>query len=1378
MGKLYPPHIEGTLPSFYKNSEKGVVLTIPFSMNRAVSASEVYGYSLRVKDVINGEELFTVNTYDHSSMTEVTFKIEFLDALKFVVGSYYKFQLAYIDQNENTGYYSTVGVCKCTARPTVNIEGLNLQINNSHKYSYTGYYNNIDDPTEKVYSYQFILTDKNGNVIADSGKRIHQTEDNAINSYESIDNFNFSSDLEENEAYLLQYIITTNNNMIVKSPKYRIMQMSMTDMTEHIKLVVNSNYDEGCINIAAIYNDNADDIYILDTSNEYVNFLDYYNKEYKSIILNEDTYISNKYYILNNKNEYSIDKSESFDNAKDYYESFYTPVKINETTYEKDKFYIRQEHFIRGNFLISRSCKDTDYKEWNNLATIKIQGYGKEFYNHNDFTVEQGKYYKYSIQQYNNFGTLSKRIMTDEIFASFEDLFLFDGKRQLKVKYNPKVSSFKINKIMTKTDTIGGKYPYIFENASTYYHEFPIAGLISYFMDDNGLFMKPSKLGFNENYDSLIRENTYDIQSLKTQILENIYIINAKQLELDGEQSGMYEFQNIGKINQLKAEIHECYQENNRLREILDKKLEHKRIFDKRIYKTHNLENENIAAERIFKTEVLDWLNNGEPKLFKSPTEGNFIITLMNVSLSPEDGLGRMLHSFSSTAYEIADFTYDNLIKLGIIEKTSLNYNFLLWKTINLSEPRGIDNIDGNYILNENFEAVTLYRGDVEYNCFEILNGVTAYSLFFNNLQPGSIITIDGSDIVIGATGNYYTESEHGFESVLIPENQIYKGSLTYNYYGSTPGEFDLITNETVKSHAGSQFLGNGTNIIENLNNSISKIKDFGYLQFMARDIIEVDLADTSDWDIHYYADQTHETEVIFNTDNIDFSNNIYYQKDENSLGNDYLEVSEEDGLIFGNTYYKNNRYGINPILISAEGLESNYIKTINETFYLHNTNELINTTNNYYPLYKYTTDKIIIDNNIVYLEDNTLEVPKVEITIYKDCYYNKYYIDESVRNFISDAFYKKLLNYGVEILSFNIQLDENTIQVGPNIKHIKVGEQFKQYILIEEIINSSSEFEQIKEEYGEILYTQSKEPISFDKFSFKSLYKKLFTYDNGIYRQVSEFDSYNESMQYYINKYTAVNEYDPKNTKYYYKQDFHNYIFYTTDDCQHEQTSGINENNCEQYYILKEINSIVDNRIEKVFSKKGIFTFNNLTLGNGVVLNCAYQTIDYTYGIENLNNLDDKYYDGKLKYLQNQMNYYYNILSGNYDGDYDFVNLSLNNLDGIIEYYKNSLLEEISEANQDESNDFNNISLIIENYSNFLNIYNSYLLGTITTLTDFKKALGDNLLLLKTINSLINEKIILEEYAKKQYLKYLDEYTIRINQLLKIYKDKESGVE
>jgi hypothetical protein len=39
----------------------------------------------------------------------------------------------------------------------------------------------------------------------------------------------------------------------------------------------------------------------------------------------------------------------------------------------------------------------------------------------------------------------------------------------------------------------------------------------------------------------------------------------------------------------------------------------------------------------------------------------------MNISLSPEDTLGRMLHNFSATAYEIADFNYNNLIKYNMI---------------------------------------------------------------------------------------------------------------------------------------------------------------------------------------------------------------------------------------------------------------------------------------------------------------------------------------------------------------------------------------------------------------------------------------------------------------------------------------------------------------------------------------------------------------------------------------------------------------------------------------------------------------------------------------------------------------------------------------
>ncbi|MBQ9657397.1 MAG: hypothetical protein IJV31_01345 [Clostridia bacterium] len=53
-----------------------------------------------------------------------------------------------------------------------------------------------------------------------------------------------------------------------------------------------------------------------------------------------------------------------------------------------------------------------------------------------------------------------------------------------------------------------------------------------------------------------------------------------------------------------------------------------------------------MRAERIFKLKVLEWLNDGKIKMFKSPTEGNYLVRLMNISLTPEDKLGRMLHNF------------------------------------------------------------------------------------------------------------------------------------------------------------------------------------------------------------------------------------------------------------------------------------------------------------------------------------------------------------------------------------------------------------------------------------------------------------------------------------------------------------------------------------------------------------------------------------------------------------------------------------------------------------------------------------------------------------------------------------------------------------
>ena len=44
MAKLYPPHLEGTIPAFTKGT-----LIVPFSMNRAVGANEVQGLIIKFK---------------------------------------------------------------------------------------------------------------------------------------------------------------------------------------------------------------------------------------------------------------------------------------------------------------------------------------------------------------------------------------------------------------------------------------------------------------------------------------------------------------------------------------------------------------------------------------------------------------------------------------------------------------------------------------------------------------------------------------------------------------------------------------------------------------------------------------------------------------------------------------------------------------------------------------------------------------------------------------------------------------------------------------------------------------------------------------------------------------------------------------------------------------------------------------------------------------------------------------------------------------------------------------------------------------------------------------------------------------------------------
>ena len=70
--------------------------------------------------------------------------------------------------------------------------------------------------------------------------------------------------------------------------------------------------------------------------------------------------------------------------------------------------------------------------------------------------------------------------------------------------------------------------------------------------------------------------------------------------------------------------------------------------------------------EREFREKVKNFLQAHKVRLFRSATEGNILVKLMDINFTPNATLGRRIYSFSATAYEVADCTIKNYDKYGI----------------------------------------------------------------------------------------------------------------------------------------------------------------------------------------------------------------------------------------------------------------------------------------------------------------------------------------------------------------------------------------------------------------------------------------------------------------------------------------------------------------------------------------------------------------------------------------------------------------------------------------------------------------------------------------------------------------------------------------
>lgn len=241
--------------------------------------------------------------------------------------------------------------------------------------------------------------------------------------------------------------------------------------------------------------------------------------------------------------------------------------------------------------VIRRSSSKDNFTTWEDMYFYELDGSAVKLTWY-DTTVESDIWYKYCVQRINEQDQrgMYKEIRTP-LLVSFEDMFLTVGDRQLKIKFNPTVSSYKKMIQESRVDTIGSKYPFVRRNGYAEYVQFPIGGLISFFIDEDELF--------------------------------------TSKEELFGDSLKLYT----------------NYNDENRITDVND-----------------------YIHERKFRDKVIEFLYDENIKLFRSPTEGNMLVKIMDASLAPTTQLGRYLWSFSATAYEMADCTVDEMRNYKILK--------------------------------------------------------------------------------------------------------------------------------------------------------------------------------------------------------------------------------------------------------------------------------------------------------------------------------------------------------------------------------------------------------------------------------------------------------------------------------------------------------------------------------------------------------------------------------------------------------------------------------------------------------------------------------------------------------------------------------------
>ena len=483
---------------------------------------------------------------------------------------------------------------------------------------------NIADTNEQLYSYQISITDTNNNILLSTDVIYTSDEFNNNNINTVLNLMNANIDIDDSQldtqTFYLNVKYTTNN---------------LYEGFERFSFSIDSYYTEKEKTDPGYYYTKDENIYhcAVDNENGYVKLLSGFDGTETTTSQEEDK--DNVFFYLM--------RSTSEGNFKDWqilysdYFSNFKKLKIEDKEAISTLLYGEQDSDMKAwsykTKIVNKEEKDEEGNvvkdEDGNVITTQIQVLDvdegqqldppkhsnpfdpKVVYQVIDDTVQSMTWYKYCIQFYiPGNGLTPPRYYTtidnsNTVCPQFYDILLNRAGVQVPLRFNPNITSYKKNVARTKIDTLGGRYPKFAENAMMNYRQYSITGTISANMDDMKTFMKRSDYFTDAEVQNLYKEFL---------IKKNIpSILKDKEEEDKASVISSFDIDTIG---------YEYYE---------------------------------WLWERVFREKLYDWLNDGEPKLMRSLPEGNVLVMLTDISLTPNRQVGRLISDFTCTAYEVGE---------------------------------------------------------------------------------------------------------------------------------------------------------------------------------------------------------------------------------------------------------------------------------------------------------------------------------------------------------------------------------------------------------------------------------------------------------------------------------------------------------------------------------------------------------------------------------------------------------------------------------------------------------------------------------------------------------------------------------------------------